>query len=222
MVCWFCGVSWNVTGRVLGGRHWPCSFLLPVALTPRTRRRRYDSHAIATRLRQLREAHHAGDRDTAMMLVRENLDRGLAGLGNPLLYTHCTTGTKNLIEEYVAEMVLQLERLAAAPGDVADLIPIERSLADGRQAYGRTALLLSGGLSFGMCHWGVAKCLFEQQLLPPIISGASIGALVAALLGEMKSRGVRRSRGLTWLPDRCHPDDTSRPTARTADRGTHR
>jgi len=120
-----------------------------------------------------------------MMLLRENLDRGLAGLGNPLLYNHCATGTKHLIEEYISEMVLQLETLAATPGDVAaDLLPIERSLADGRQAYGRTALLLSGGLSFGMCHWGVAKCLFEQNLLPPIISGASIGALVAALLGE--------------------------------------
>ena len=35
-----------------------------------------------------------------------------------------------------------------------------------------------------MVHFGVVKCLFEHKLLPPVICGASIGALVAALLGE--------------------------------------
>ena len=48
---------------------------------------------------------------------------------------------------------------------------------------GRSALLLSGGLSFGLYHFGVVKALFERGCLPRVISGASIGALVVALLG---------------------------------------
>ena len=39
-----------------------------------------------------------------------------------------------------------------------------------------------------MLHFGVVKCLAEQKLLPPVICGASIGALVAALLGTMCCR----------------------------------
>ncbi len=143
----------------------------------------YDSHGIATRLRQLRTARHSGDPAEMIRLVRENLDRGVAGLGNPLLYTHCHVGTKALIEEYIDEMCCQLRTLASTPGGYEVLAPIERALADGRQAYGRSALMLSGGLSFGMCHWGVAKTLFEQRLMPSYICGASIGALVASLLG---------------------------------------
>ena len=37
-----------------------------------------------------------------------------------------------------------------------------------------------------MYHFGVVKCLAEQQCLPGVISGASIGALVAALLAIYK------------------------------------
>lgn len=38
-------------------------------------------------------------------------------------------------------------------------------------------------VSQGMYHWGVIKCLFEENLLPPVVCGSSIGALFAALLG---------------------------------------
>ena len=34
----------------------------------------------------------------------------------------------------------------------------------------------------GMYHWGVVKCLHEQDLLPSVLCGSSIGALVVALL----------------------------------------
>ena len=69
-------------------------------------------------------------------------------------------------------------------------------------AYGRTALLLSGGSSMGMYHlvslfllhqkrfssdlfWidqGVVKALYEANLLPRIWSGSSAGAIVASLV----------------------------------------
>ena len=37
--------------------------------------------------------------------------------------------------------------------------------------------------SKGMYHWGVVKCLYENHLLPTVLCGSSIGALVVALLG---------------------------------------
>jgi hypothetical protein len=44
-----------------------------------------------------------------------------------------------------------------------------------RAAYGRSALLLSGGAGLGIHHFGVVKALHEQGLLPRIISGTVIG-----------------------------------------------
>ena len=50
-----------------------------------------------------------------------------------------------------------------------------------RQAFGRTALLFSGGATFGMNHIGVLKALYEAKLIPRIISGASAGSIVCAV-----------------------------------------
>ena len=46
--------------------------------------------------------------------------------------------------------------------------------------FGRTALLLSGGATLGFYHLGVVKALHENDLLPSVISGASMGAMIAA------------------------------------------
>jgi predicted acylesterase/phospholipase RssA len=39
----------------------------------------------------------------------------------------------------------------------------------------------------GMYHFGVVKCLFEHNVLPRVICGASIGALVTCLFGMLAS-----------------------------------
>lgn len=49
--------------------------------------------------------------------------------------------------------------------------------------YGRTALCLSGGASFGYYHIGVVKALFDRRLIPSVITGTSAGGLIAALIG---------------------------------------
>ena len=51
----------------------------------------------------------------------------------------------------------------------------ERFFLDARQAFGRTALVLTGGMTLGLFHMGVVKCLYEQGCLPPVICGTSIG-----------------------------------------------
>lgn len=80
--------------------------------------------------------------------------------------------------------MLTLNALLAIPSTLG--APSSREILDSllktRQAFGRTALLLSGGATFGMNHVGVLKALLEQSLLPRIISGASAGSIVAAVL----------------------------------------
>lgn len=51
-----------------------------------------------------------------------------------------------------------------------------------RQAFGRSALLLSGGGGLGIHHFGVIKTLHSHRLLPRIVSGSSVGSLVASLV----------------------------------------
>lgn len=41
-----------------------------------------------------------------------------------------------------------------------------------RHAFGRTALLLSGGGSYGTFHMGVAKAMFDQHMLPRYVCSA--------------------------------------------------
>lgn len=49
--------------------------------------------------------------------------------------------------------------------------------------YGRSALLLSGGAALGFYHVGVVKALMDNGLLPRVLSGASAGSIVSAMIG---------------------------------------
>jgi TAG lipase / lysophosphatidylethanolamine acyltransferase len=94
----------------------------------------------------------------------------------------------------------------ASPIDAGDVMPrlyspeLQRAFNDGRcklktpeektgilqnleVAFGRSMLVLQGGSIFGLCHLGVARALFHQRLLPPVIGGTGTGALIAALIG---------------------------------------
>ncbi|KAK6124879.1 hypothetical protein DH2020_041382 [Rehmannia glutinosa] len=51
-----------------------------------------------------------------------------------------------------------------------------------RHAFGRTALLLSGGASLGAFHVGVVKTLVEHKLLPRIIAGSSVGSIMCSVV----------------------------------------
>lgn len=52
--------------------------------------------------------------------------------------------------------------------------------AETRHSFGQTALMLSGGATFGKYHFGVMKALHEYDLFPRTICGASVGSLTAA------------------------------------------
>lgn len=103
----------------------------------------------------------------------------MGGLVDAKLFSRSPLGTKYLIEDYIDEVVCQLDFVQKHYSDNQSKIEF---FADTRQSFGNTALLLHGGATFGLYHLGVVKCLNEHHLLPRIISGTSVGALIAALV----------------------------------------
>lgn len=119
-------------------------------------------------------------------LMRTAMSRDLGGMGRPDLYHHSHIGTKQLIERYVDSATDVIESLISESAVSFTNNVSYSELLDGlllaRQSFGRSALLLSGGATFGMMHIGVVKTLFTADLLPRIISGASAGSIVGAVI----------------------------------------
>ncbi|KAK9472561.1 acyl transferase/acyl hydrolase/lysophospholipase, partial [Dipodascopsis tothii] len=146
----------------------------------------YDHALIQRRLAELRAARAAGDTLRLLFLIRTAMSRNLGDMGNVQLYAHTHIGTKRLIEAYLAECEAALAAVVAGPvrtaaGPVDDATVLDE-LVRARHAFGRTALLLSGGGTMGMLHIGVIEGLLRQGLLPKVVSGSSAGAIVAASL----------------------------------------
>ncbi|KAI9487843.1 MAG: acyl transferase/acyl hydrolase/lysophospholipase [Benjaminiella poitrasii] len=147
----------------------------------------YDWELIKTRLDQLREIRKSNKGQLAMIFaLRTSLARNLGDMGNPKLYACSRVGTKDLTSDYIEEVVKQLNWICDEEDPEndphLDLKAKHDFFMNIRQSFGRTALLLSGGGTLGLNHMGVIKCLHEAQLLPRIISGASSGSIMAALV----------------------------------------
>ncbi|KAG9755217.1 patatin-domain-containing protein, partial [Aureobasidium melanogenum] len=148
----------------------------------------YDTALLKARLEELEDARISCDAKRMLFLARTSLTRDLGGMGDLRLYKHCRVGTKSLIERYISAALEMLETIVdmCSPANKnntdVDVREVYEQLLSARQAFGRSALLLSGGGTLGMNHIGVLKTLFEAHLLPRIISGASAGSIVAAVL----------------------------------------
>lgn len=129
---------------------------------------------------ELREARESQNWPKLLYLVRSSLSRNMGNIGDPRLYLKTFFGTKSLIEDYISEC----ERAIAALVDCPDIDLRTRiyNLTETRRAFGRTALVLSGGSTLGLIHVGVLYELSKQNLLPKIISGSSAGSIFASLI----------------------------------------
>jgi TAG lipase/steryl ester hydrolase/phospholipase A2/LPA acyltransferase len=145
----------------------------------------YDYKLIQTRLAELEDARLSRDPVRMLYLLRNSLTRSLGNMGDLNLYKSSHIGTKYLIEKYIDTVCDTFEVFLncydkAKPG--LDSRRVYEELLRTRQYFGRSALLLSGGGTFGMTHSGVVKALWENDLLPRIISGSSAGSIVASVL----------------------------------------
>jgi TAG lipase/steryl ester hydrolase/phospholipase A2/LPA acyltransferase len=96
------------------------------------------------------------------------------------LYVTALAGPKHLVRAWLDEVEAALRWVVSNP--VVGLTPGDKGqrFKDAWQVYGRSALMLSGGATWGFHHLGVVKALFEDGVLPDILSGASTGAMIAA------------------------------------------
>ncbi|KAF9542678.1 hypothetical protein EC957_001733 [Mortierella hygrophila] len=142
----------------------------------------YDYEMLQERLSQLSAARESGDLGLMIYLLRTSLSRNLGNVGRPQLYANTNIGTKRLIEQYNAEVMRQLNIICDTESDDFSMAAKLEFFTHTRQAFGRTALLLSGGATMGLMHIGVIKSLYYNQLLPRIISGSSCGSIIAGIL----------------------------------------
>ncbi|OKL56427.1 hypothetical protein UA08_08097 [Talaromyces atroroseus] len=145
----------------------------------------YDPSLVLKRMRQLEDARSSCDVSRMLFLIRTALSRDLGNMSSSSLYQHTHIGTKTLIDQYITTALNTISTLLDLSGsdrcDFTEMQYILDQLLAARQAFGRSAVLLSGGGTFGMNHIGVIKALWEAKLMPRIISGASAGSIVASI-----------------------------------------
>ena len=141
----------------------------------------YDYKLLKRRLRLIRNMRENENIEALVHHLRSGLLRGLGGCLNPELYKRCLVGTKQIIQEYQEEVCKSLKCIVDS-----SKFPLKAKLtffSESRYAFGKTALMLSGGASLGMYHLGVVKALYKKDLLPRVICGTSAGSIVAAMVG---------------------------------------
>lgn len=133
-----------------------------------------------------------GDTRGLTRVLQESLYRHLGEIANPDLYAVAWTGTKYLITEFLDEVERSMNFICDhdMPG-VTDHQKL-RLFRDAERVYGRPALMLSGGAAFGIYHIGVTRALWRQGLLPDVIAGSSMGAIVAGAICTRNNRELER------------------------------
>lgn len=121
--------------------------------------------------------------ESLIAFLQESLHLTLGELSDAHLYNVALTGTKHLIEEYLAEIESVLDYLCDTELEGVSLEQKALLFKHAQKNFGVTALMLSGGGAFGIYHLGIIKSLLREGLLPRVISGTSMGAIVTGLVG---------------------------------------
>ncbi|NCP64410.1 MAG: DUF3336 domain-containing protein [Paraglaciecola sp.] len=143
----------------------------------------YDYRLIRKRVQRIQRAKDRGDVEGLMYILHEGLHGNLGKIAAPALNRVAKLGTKHLIEQFLKEVCEALDYIYEADESEVDFYQKLSFFEDTAHAFGRTCLMLSGGAGLGFFHGGVVKSLVENQLLPDVISGASAGSIIAALVG---------------------------------------
>lgn len=143
----------------------------------------YDYELIRNRLWQIRQARERHNVNKLVFHLHEGLHGNLGNISNPALYRHSRVGTKHLIERYLDEVCAALNYLCDESFEQFGLKQKLDFFETTGQAFGQSGLMLSGGAALGLFHVGVVKSLWEQGLLPCVISGSSAGSIVASVVG---------------------------------------
>ena len=148
----------------------------------------YDYRLIRKRVQRIKQARISGDAAGLMYILHEGLHGNLGNIASSALKQHAKLGTKNLIEEFVQEVCGALDFIYQTDENEIDFYEKLSFFEETAQAFGSSCLMLSGGAGLGFFHCGVIKALVEHDLLPKVISGASAGSIIAALVGTRNNK----------------------------------
>ncbi|MEN8719414.1 MAG: patatin-like phospholipase family protein [Oceanococcaceae bacterium] len=163
----------------------------------------YDYRLVRARVAELRRLRAENQGRAMVHELRQGLHWNLGNMGNAALYSVSLVGTKHLIEGYLKEVTDAMRWLCDTSFDdvsVADKRELFESIG---QAYGRSALMLSGGATLGLVHVGVVRALYLHGLLPQVLSGSSAGSIVGSAIS---SRTPEQAEELLD-PDNIHSEN---------------
>ncbi|GLJ36707.1 hypothetical protein SUGI_0738730 [Cryptomeria japonica] len=141
----------------------------------------YDEELVKAKLHELQRRRKKGGLQDIVFYLRADLVRNLGNMCNPDLHKGRLQVPK-VIKDYIDEVSTQLRMVCDS--DSEEILSEEKLafMQETRHAFGRTALLLSGGASLGAFHVGVVKTLIENHLLPRVVAGASVGSIICAVI----------------------------------------
>ena len=141
----------------------------------------YDVELVRNKLQELHHRRQEGSLRDIIFCMRADLVRNLGNMCNPALHKG-RLQMPRLIKEYIDEVSTQLRMVCDSDSEEPSLEEKLAFMHETRHAFGRTALLLSGGASLGAFHVGVVKTLVEHKLLPRIIAGSSVGSIMCSIV----------------------------------------
>ena len=140
----------------------------------------YDASQLRGDMRRVDKLRAQGDVEAVAVVLHESLVRHRGSLLDPALHLSAWSGSKKLVSRYLETCCDALTWLATVDVPGVPVSERRRRFKRGARNNGRSALMLSGGGTLGWIHLGVVKSLFQNGLLPDVISGASMGAMLAA------------------------------------------
>lgn len=153
----------------------------------------YDYQLIQKRLTELRRLREAGDVAPLVFFLHEGLHGNLGNMANGALFSTGHFGTKRLVAEYIEGVCEALNYVCDAECENFDLGAKLKFYKRTGMSFGRSALMLSGGATLGIFHLGVMKAMWDQGLLPRVITGSSAGAICAAAVGARAEDEIEES-----------------------------
>ncbi len=165
----------------------------------RDQSRDYDYVSIRHRLDGLRTLRARHDYPGLLFTLNEGIHGNVGGMGRAELYQRAKIGTKQVIEDYVDEIVDALYLLAEI--DHEDISQEEKDdfFHRARHCYGHSALMMSGSGMLLYFHVGVVKVLLEHDLLPNVLSGSSGGSFVGSVLATHTDRQLKKTFDPAYL-----------------------
>ncbi len=142
-----------------------------------------------------------GDPRRLIRVLQESLYRHLGELSNPDLYAAARSGTNRLVGEFLDAVETSMAFVCDHPIPEVTTARKLKMFRDAERVYGRPALMLSGGAAFGIYHIGVTRALWRNNLLPDVIAGSSMGAIVA---GAICCRDEQELKSFFEHPERIH------------------